>query len=187
MNQRFEFADILGVDAVDSAIGMARRLGNCYEVIPPTGYIPDVDRDLIFLMDVIEHIEDDTGFLVNTMKPLASGSRVLLSVPAMPWLYSEWDQMLGHFRRYTKETLRHAVTTAGARPLEITYGFSYLVPATYLRKAPDENVAEVDATFVDVPGWLNRFLISLSRLEIACAKKLTIPVGNSIFALIEKP
>lgn len=59
------------------------------------------------LMDVLEHIEDDVGFLKSTVLSLPPGGYLLITVPAEMTLWSKHDEEVGHFRRYSAETLMH--------------------------------------------------------------------------------
>src|SRR4029077_81559 len=62
--------------------------------------------DLICLFDVLEHIEEDIATLVAVKGLLASGGRVLMTVPAQQWLWSAHDEFLHHKRRYAARELR---------------------------------------------------------------------------------
>lgn len=59
--------------------------------------------DRIFLMDVLEHIEDDTEMLRMLNLSLKDNGRIILLVPAHMFLFSEFDKSIGHFRRYNRE------------------------------------------------------------------------------------
>ena len=67
--------------------------------------------------DVLEHMEDEQGFLREIRRCLAPDGRFYLTVPAGPWLWSDADVQAGHFRRYTFASLRRALARAGFRPL----------------------------------------------------------------------
>jgi len=69
--------------------------------------------DTAVYVNVLEHIEDDAGELDVARQLLAPGGHLCLFVPAMPSLYSKIDHKSGHFRRYTKSTLRDKVEQAG--------------------------------------------------------------------------
>lgn len=60
----------------------------------------------IGMFDVIEHIEDDRGFLADIVPLLAPEGRLYLSVPCHAWLWSGADISAGHFRRHTKQSIR---------------------------------------------------------------------------------
>jgi SAM-dependent methyltransferase len=68
---------------------------------------PDGPFDLVLLLDVLEHIEDDEGFLAGDVVPLMGpGGTAVVSVPAHPSLFSDHDRMLQHHRRYRPAELR---------------------------------------------------------------------------------
>jgi SAM-dependent methyltransferase len=69
--------------------------------------------DTVVLLDVLEHIEDDVGFLRRLAACLAPGGRLVVKVPAGEWLYSPLDSAIGHFRRYSKKSLRRVFEDAG--------------------------------------------------------------------------
>jgi SAM-dependent methyltransferase len=62
---------------------------------------PETSFSLVLLLDVLEHIADDAGFLADVVLPrLSPGGTLVASVPSYPSLYSEHDRMLLHERRY---------------------------------------------------------------------------------------
>ncbi|HUA38548.1 MAG TPA: class I SAM-dependent methyltransferase [Candidatus Sulfopaludibacter sp.] len=97
------------------------------------------DRSLpaIGFFDVLEHIEDEQGFLGEIRRCLAANGRIYLSVPAGRWLWSDADVQAGHFRRYTPGRLRAALNRAGFRPLFLSRIFSPLpLPLFLCRTLP---------------------------------------------------
>ncbi|MBJ7282377.1 MAG: hypothetical protein JHD40_04620 [Acidimicrobiia bacterium] len=61
---------------------------------------------LVTLLDVLEHIPDDRGFLRDELVPLVGDNGTLIiSVPAHPQLFSDHDTALGHERRYKRNEL----------------------------------------------------------------------------------
>jgi len=97
------------------------------------------DRSLpaIGFFDVLEHIEDEQGFLGEVRRCLAVNGRIYLSVPAGRWLWSDADVQAGHFRRYTPAGLRAALNRAGFRPLFLSRIFSPLpLPLFLCRTLP---------------------------------------------------
>jgi SAM-dependent methyltransferase len=71
--------------------------------------------EVILLLDVIEHVADDRGLLVQSMSALAEGGLLLVSVPAYLSLYTRHDLFLGHHRRYRPAQLRALAEAAGLR------------------------------------------------------------------------
>lgn len=99
-------------------------------------YINDVDisgnkANLIFLLDVIEHIEDDIEFLsqLRELPYIDNNTLFLITVPAFHKLYSNHDTWLGHYRRYSRKTLRDSISEANLREVKSGYFFfSLLIP-----------------------------------------------------------
>jgi SAM-dependent methyltransferase len=81
----------------------------------PDGIPFDQLFDLVCAFDVVEHVEDDVSAIRALGHKLAPGGRLLLTVPAHPWLWSEHDVRNHHFRRYTRDTLEAAILGAGLR------------------------------------------------------------------------
>jgi len=71
---------------------------------------PDGTFDLVLMLDVLEHIEDDTDFLDKYVTPaLAPDARLMITVPAYPSLFVEHDRALAHFRRYSPGHLQSVI------------------------------------------------------------------------------
>jgi SAM-dependent methyltransferase len=65
--------------------------------------------DAIIYIDVIEHIENDAAELQRAKNHLKKGGNLIILVPAHQWLYSPFDEAIGHFRRYNKQMLKKAI------------------------------------------------------------------------------
>jgi SAM-dependent methyltransferase len=79
---------------------------------------PDEIFDTILYIDVLEHIEDDAAELQEAAMHLAPGGKIIVLSPAQPGLYTEFDRAIGHYRRYTRKSLR-ACTPTGATLVEL--------------------------------------------------------------------
>lgn len=67
--------------------------------------------DAILYIDVLEHIQDDSGELRRASSHLKPGGRLIVLSPAHPWLFTPFDQAIGHYRRYTRQSLQAAAPT----------------------------------------------------------------------------
>lgn len=76
--------------------------------------------DTALYMDVLEHIEDDAGELQRVVQRLKSGGHLVVLSPAHPFLFTPFDESIGHYRRYTRTSLR-SVTPAGATLVRLRY------------------------------------------------------------------
>jgi SAM-dependent methyltransferase len=80
----------------------------------------DGSFDTLLYIDVLEHIEKDADEMQAALGRLRPGGKIIVLSPAHPWLFTEFDREIGHYRRYTKSSLR-AVTPQGARLTELYY------------------------------------------------------------------
>jgi hypothetical protein len=90
---------------------------------------PAGDADVILLMDVLEHIDDDVGLLRTYAAAARMGTRFIVSVPAFSWLWSAHDEFLEHRRRYTLTHVMDMMSHAGLSPVTGFYFFGALFPA----------------------------------------------------------
>lgn len=94
---------------------------------------PDGTFDMLLLLDVLEHVEDDRSFLASLVeRSLRPGAAVLITVPAWPWLYGEHDVRLHHFRRYRPVECARLLQDAG---LEIVERGGLFHSALFVRSA----------------------------------------------------
>lgn len=93
----------------DAHVGIADvRTGEWGDLTPPQhGF------ETVLLSEVLEHLDDDAAMLRRVKEILAPTGHVVITVPAHPSLWTEWDDMAGHVRRYTKQQLADTVTSAG--------------------------------------------------------------------------
>lgn len=91
--------------------------------------------DAILFLDVIEHVPDDVALLADTLAAFPRCRTVVVTVPARPELWSSHDRYYGHFRRYTRTSLRQTLRAAGLQPCRVRYMFRSLLIAAALIKA----------------------------------------------------
>lgn len=86
--------------------------------------VPSASVDCALLMDVLEHAADDAALLHAVQRILAPAGRVLITVPAHDFLWSQHDVFLGHYRRYNRETLTRLLRHGQLDPIECFYFYS---------------------------------------------------------------
>ena len=67
----------------------------------------------VYTSNVLEHIDNDVDALMSIKKKMLPGALLVIYVPALPFLFSEMDAKVGHYRRYTKKELLGKVSQAG--------------------------------------------------------------------------
>jgi SAM-dependent methyltransferase len=81
--------------------------GNCQVVVGNLEQVPTPSVfDTLLYIDVLEHIEDDRSELQRAAAHLKPGGYLVVLCPAHPWLFSPFDEAIGHYRRYTRSSLR---------------------------------------------------------------------------------
>jgi SAM-dependent methyltransferase len=101
--------------------GVEVRLHNAFFPQVADRIAADGRPDAIIYINVLEHVEDDVGELRCARDALAPGGRLLIFVPALMALYSRFDAMLGHHRRYTRAGLAATCAAAGLTVVESRY------------------------------------------------------------------
>jgi hypothetical protein len=93
------------------------------------------DADLVLLMDVIEHVEDDVGLVREYADKVSNGTRFIVTVPAFMWLWSRHDVFLEHFRRYTLAGIQRVIRAGGLTVQSGCYFYAFLLPLVALSRA----------------------------------------------------
>jgi len=150
--------------------------------------IEHFDGHIMLMMDVLEHVPDDVGLLKYYIARVPKGTRVLITVPAMPWMWSSHDVFLEHYRRYTVASMARVIDAAGLRSLSLCYYFGLTLPLAAAvrlsrRLVPGRN---------EIPGsdmrphspLVNTALLQLCRAELRIFQNNRIG-GLSVFALVE--
>ncbi len=142
--------------------------------------------DVIFLFDVLEHIDDELGFLASVSHHLAPDGALMLNVPAGQWAYSQYDVAAGHVRRYTIRSLRQALRGSGFEVGAWTYWGLPLVPMLAFRKLwlsrERDQAKTISSGFDSRSNALNRLLGWTSKCEWIPQKWL----GSSLMAVLRK-
>ena len=178
-----------GTDTSELAIGYAKKRGldrlsqGTLDALPKEAS----QFDLLTALDVIEHIADDVAVLRKMAGLLTREGRLIVTVPAYPWLWSRHDEVNHHCRRYTRATLERSLNAAGFAIEHITYFNTFLFPLAVTQRA----IAIVTGSLIDdgltvPPAWLNAALRSLFSCERHVVGRMRMPFGLSLMAVVRK-
>ena len=143
--------------------------------------------EAIVLLDVLEHLQDPVLALRNAAQCLTATGKIIFTVPAYPFLFSDWDERLGHFRRYTASTLQLHAREAGLRVVKLSHWNSFTLPAAcVLRVIRKVFPSPTGTEFPKVSPWVNRTLIRVAEMEKRLSNKLDIPFGLSLVGVLAK-
>lgn len=151
--------------------------------------LPFADRtfEVVSAFDVIEHCEPEAAALFEVRRVLRPGGRLVMSVPAYTWAWSDFDVANGHHRRYTRARAVAAVEAAGFTVQRATHGFATVFPmfaaeriARKLRGRRASGAVDIVAV-PSVPKPVNNALLALSRLDRVVLSRGDLPFGSSVF------
>ena len=186
------FGALTAVELDEAAAQLARDRG----VAPILrGRLPDAlplaeqHFELITLLDVLEHIEDDAATLQTMHRLLAPGGHLLLTVPAFGFLWGPHDEVHHHQRRYRREPLRQLLQANGFHVNQLSYYNTWLFPPAalvrLLRRALPLGKSNAELTLPPAP--LNALLAGLFASERFVLPHASLPFGVSLLALVQKP
>ena len=137
--------------------------------------------DWVFASDVIEHVADDVKALRSMHKVLKKNGKVLITVPALMWLWGKDDDLLHHYRRYTRKQLRAVLERAGFRVVFLNYWNLLMLPAAMVYKRVNK-----DQSVVALHPWVNRLMHTVLRADTKLVQVLPLPLGVSLVAVAMK-
>ncbi len=148
--------------------------------------LKDNSFDGVLILDVLEHV-DDGALLAEVSRVLRPGGWALITVPAMPWLWSFRDEAAGHFRRYTRRQLFQTMAGAQLQVKEMRYYQFWLFPLVALARWLGRRGPRLRDLEEQPPTLLNAALIWLNRFEVALSDVIPWPWGSSLAAIGRKP
>jgi SAM-dependent methyltransferase len=196
-----QYGQAVGTDYYEEALQFCRIRGHNSLCKADAAELPFTDGSfgIITALDVVEHLDDDVVALKELCRVMRPGGYAVISVPAFQWLWTYWDDILGHRRRYTTRTLRQAVEASGLKVVKLSYSNTLtLIPAvavrilkTLLHKSSEvrqgnEGMKEPETDFMPVPSWVNSLLIAYYRLEARVLQRYNLPFGLSVVCVARR-
>ena len=194
-----EYAEPVGTDFSEEALRFCLERGHKRLCKADAAELPFQDRqfDIITALDVVEHLDDDLAALTELRRALKPGGLLIVSVPAYPALWSYWDDILGHRRRYTLSSMRRVAEAAGLVVRKASYSNALiLAPSIAVRilktlrlRAADGagEGSDPETDFMPVPAWLNKALISYYNWEADTLARGWLPFGLSVVCVAQRP
>ncbi|GHU35131.1 hypothetical protein AGMMS50256_29810 [Betaproteobacteria bacterium] len=149
--------------------------------------IDAVNADLVLLMDVLEHVENDVSLLTDYTSKVPSGTQFLISVPAFQFLWSGHDVFLGHKRRYQLKEIESVARQAGLTVKHGNYYFGVVFPLAVVTRFAGNILGERQqprSQLKQHSSFVNGILSTLSSAEHLLMQHNRI-VGLTAFCLAE--
>jgi SAM-dependent methyltransferase len=173
------------VETARREMGLDIRQGALPDALPVEGPF-----DVVTLLDVLEHVDEDAASLEAVRDLLRPGGTLVCTVPALQWLWSSHDEVLHHKRRYDLKGLRDLLEQSGFRVRRISYYSCFLLPVLALQRLagrlrprtgpPAYRVHVPNVVLNTVFGWA----MSAERLAL---RYVNLPIGWTLIAICEKP
>lgn len=186
------FGDVFGIDLSPLALEFSQQRGISNLSTGSAEQITFADQsfEVVTALDVLEHADNDLRAMKEMWRVAKPNARVIITVPAYGFLWSEHDEALQHRRRYTANELRNKLTTAGFKIERCTYFITLLffpiLIARILQNLLKKSVAP-KTSHVILPLRLNSLLVRLLDCERMLLRHVNLPFGVSIVCVARKP
>ena len=181
---QFGHVDALELDE-EARLLAEQRLGRrvMSAPLPELAEVPDHAYDLVGAFDVIEHIDDHGAAVESIATRLKRGGKLVMTVPAHPWMWSAHDVVNHHKRRYSKRALRQLIESSPLELEAIGYFNSLLFPVAVAERVSSRLRGKDDADLKLPPAPLNVALERVFAAERHVIGRLPLPPGLSLFAV----
>ena len=187
---RYGIAEGLETDEAMVRSCHARGLTRVRLANPPPLPCDTESFDLITLLDVLEHIENDRAILKEVARALRPGGLLLLTVPAYQLLWGPQDRASEHKRRYRASQVKERIEEAGLEAKRLTYFNTLMFPPAatikLIRRVMPGDSERSDCE-MSKPGRLNHFLARVFGSESRMLDRVDFPFGGSVLCVAMKP
>ena len=185
------YGNVFGMDFSEKAVqySQSKNIGDIRKGDLPFGFpFKDKKFDLILALDVIEHIEEDVESLRVLCDALKPHGKIILTVPANPFLWSKHDDVNQHKRRYTLSELRTKMASASLKIEKITYYNALLFPLIFIMRTLQKMLKLDTESDLKIPSPLVnnalKFVFHAERLLLRCGVRFSF--GVSIIAVASR-
>jgi ubiquinone/menaquinone biosynthesis C-methylase UbiE len=185
------FGEVVSLDYSEDALKFCgiRRLDRL--VRADAGKMPfaDASFDVVLCFDILEHIESDTEAVSEICRVLKNGGAALISVPALRFLWSSFDEVNWHKRRYRKKEVVKLISKSGLLPVKTSYFNFFLFPLALMRRAYEKvsKRSEEDYYLPKTGRLLNCIFKKIFSSEKYFLQHFNFPWGVSVIGIARKP
>lgn len=184
------FGRVFGVDSSAISLDFCRKRGikNVSKCRLSQQELPFKDNyfNVITCLDVIEHIENPIDALLEINRVLKPGGYLVVTVPAYQFMFSYWDRILHHKRRYTVGLLKKQLEKANFSTVKTSYFYSILLPLAIFVRILKSMLKNQSSDFMEMPPPINKLLFILFNLESKIVGLISLPLGLSIIGIFKK-
>jgi len=190
LNALGQFGETFGMDNAEAAILFSREV---FSGTVRAGQLPDQipyaegSFNLITALDVIEHIDADIESLQAIRAQLAPGGMAVISVPAFMFLWTDFDEINEHKRRYSRAELDTKLRQAGFTVEKLSYFNTLLFPLALAVRTFNRLFKRSGAHDLKLPNHhVNAALARIFGMEKSLLRYLSFPFGVSLIAVVRR-
>lgn len=178
---------VVGLDVSEDALSFAAsRTGARLIKGEVPGDLYDIDEkfDLVLMLDLLEHVDNDLDVLSAASTLLRDNGMILITVPAFQWLYAPRDVYHHHRRRYSKKDLESLAQDSGLKTIILSYYNFFLFPIAAASRMASRIRGDFPAPDIKLPASpLNRALEAVFGAERFLLQRFSLPWGLSLIYL----
>lgn len=183
-----EFGQVQGLESDGRLLSPENPARRRIENVPfDANYQNRRQFDLILMLDVLEHIADDREAIAHVHNLLKPEGLALLTVPALPCLWSRHDVANQHYRRYTRRSLGRLLAGQGWQILKLEYFSLWTIAPMLLRRllVPAGAPSDAEPSYVVriPPLGINRLAEAACRVEQLVGRVVPLPLGSSCLVI----
>jgi SAM-dependent methyltransferase len=196
------YGQVKGIEIDPRPVKMAHQRGYDVDQFDATQPMPFDNNsfDAVTALDVIEHNQNDLAILADSYRVLKPGGFVIITVPALMWLWGHNDDINAHVRRYTAAELKQKLAQTGFSVRRVTYNNFFIFPLAaalillrrFAKARPelashhlDEEEYQVEMEPASPP--VNAVLTLVGKIEATLISQFNLPIGTSLIAVGQKP
>jgi SAM-dependent methyltransferase len=187
-----QFGEVIGVEYDKEAASFAaeRKVARIEQGALPDQMPFDPEQfQLVTLLDVLEHIDEDQESLNALIRLISPGGHLVLTVPAFPVLWGTHDVEHHHKRRYRASQLEDQLKASGFQVQWLSYYNSWMFPVMVLLRMVRKILPArgVGGELMLPPAPVNKLLTKLFASERYWLGRIKVPFGGSLIGVARKP
>lgn len=183
--------NVIAIDTSELALEYCKKRGVKNSFLTTLVNFPKENYNIkaITILDVIEHIEDDSDIIRQIYDILPKDGYIIATVPAYQFLWSFHDEVHKHYRRYNLSNFKKLVKEAGFEIIFASYFNTFLFPLALAKRFVDiifglekKNEYAIET----VPKFINKIFTKIFEFEKHFFPKFSFPFGLSILLIAKK-
>ena len=183
-----KMVNIIAIDPDPNALNLIKSRKGVIGLSAYANKIPldENQVDVLICLDVIEHIDDDQSVINEFIRVVKPGGHIFITVPAFQFVWSEWDDALGHKRRYTVKSLTELISSKELNTIQLSYinvfAFFPILVYRLLRNLANQSNNKRMEDWIP-PKFYNDIL--RESFVVPALSNIRFPLGLSLFCILQ--